>query len=131
MIVLHLNNCPAGLRGDLTKWLFEIASGVFIGQVTTRVRDELWLHVIENCKNGSAVIVYNTNNEQRLDFRVHGETWEPIDFDGIKLMLRPSASRLRTTRENTSINKKNGFSNASKYRNASRYASKNYVNPNK
>ena len=34
-------------------------------------------------------------NEQRMDFRVHNSTWEPIDFDGLKLMLRPSIERIR------------------------------------
>ena len=40
-------------------------------------------------------MVFNTNNEQRLDFRVHNNTWEPIDFDGIKLILRPNPKRVQ------------------------------------
>jgi CRISPR-associated protein Cas2 len=95
MIVIRLENAPFGLRGDLTKWLLEIDSGVFVGQVNARVRDNLWSRILEYVKNGRAIMVYSTNNEQGLEFKVHGSQWEPIDFDGIKLMLRPSPSRLK------------------------------------
>lgn len=33
-----MTDCPPGLRGDLSKWLCEINSGVYIGQVSKRVR---------------------------------------------------------------------------------------------
>lgn len=45
MIVIILNNCPPALRGDLTKWLQEVNTGVYVGQVSARVRDELWARV--------------------------------------------------------------------------------------
>lgn len=95
MILIRLENVPLGLRGDLTKWLLEIDSGVFVGQVNARVRDNLWKRVVEYMKNGRAIMVYSTNNEQGLEFNVHGSQWEPIDFDGIKLMLRPSPARVK------------------------------------
>ena len=96
MIVVSLINCPASLRGDLTKWLQEINTGVYVGNVTPRVRDELWKRICSEAKNGSATMVFSAQNEQRLDFRVHNSSWEPIDFDGIKLMLRPASPKLMT-----------------------------------
>ena len=36
-------------------------------------------------------MVYSTNNEQHLEFRVHNGDWIPVDFDGITLMKRPLA----------------------------------------
>lgn len=96
MIVIRLENAPVGLRGDLTKWLLEIDSGVFVGQINARVRDNLWERIVKHVKNGRAIMVFSTNNEQKLEFRVHGSQWEPIDFEGIKLMLRPSSSRLKS-----------------------------------
>ena len=95
MLVITLEKCPIALRGDLTKWLQEISVGVYVGQVSARVRDNLWKRVCVEAKHGKATMVYSARNEQHLEFRVHNTTWEPIDFDGIKLMLRPSASRLR------------------------------------
>jgi CRISPR-associated protein Cas2 len=92
--VITLANCPQSLRGDLTRWLFEIDTGVYVGQVSSRVREELWKRIVENVKNGRALMVYSSNSEQHLDFKVHNTLWEPIDFDGLKLIMRPSPSRL-------------------------------------
>ena len=90
MIVITLVNCPPSLRGDLTKWLQEISTGVYAGQIGAGVRDALWDRVCQNAGDGRATMVYSTNNEQRIGFKVHQCEWEPIDFDGIKLMMRPS-----------------------------------------
>jgi CRISPR-associated protein Cas2 len=95
LIVIRIENAPTGLRGDLNKWMLEIDSGIFVGQVSTRVRNNLWERIVKNVKNGRATMVFSTNNEQRLEFRVHGNVWEPIDFDGIKLILRPSSARIK------------------------------------
>ena len=109
MIVITLTDCPPALRGDLTKWLQEISTGVYVGQVSARVRDEIWKRVRESAKSGRATMVFSTNNEQRMDFRVHNTGWQPIDFDGLKLMLRPSPSRVKELDE-----LKTGFSKAAR-----------------
>jgi CRISPR-associated protein Cas2 len=119
MVVITLTDCPMALRGDLTKWLLEINAGVFVGRVNGRVRDYLWERVVKFARNGRATMVYSTNNEQRLDFKTHGNVWEPIDFDGIKLMLRPSPSRVKKL-----SGLRLGFSNASKRRMAKRMGNK-------
>ncbi len=109
MLVITLTSCPPALRGDLTKWLQEIDTCVYVGKVSRRVREELWLRVKENIKNGRATMVYKANNEQGMDFAVYNADWEPIDFDGLKLMMRPYAARQREQ-----IELKAGFSNAAK-----------------
>jgi hypothetical protein len=37
-------------------------------------------------------MVFSAPGEQKMDFRVHNTTWEPVDLDGIKLMRRPLPS---------------------------------------
>ncbi|MEA4854194.1 MAG: type I-E CRISPR-associated endoribonuclease Cas2e [Christensenella sp.] len=91
MVVISLANCPPFLRGDLTKWLEEIDTGVYAGNVNARIRDKLWERVTKEIGKGRAVMVFTARNEQHMDFRVCNSDWEPIDFDGLKLMLRPSA----------------------------------------
>ncbi len=93
MVVVTLTDCPPRLRGDLSKWLLEINTGVYVGKVSARVREELWERICENILHGRATMVYNTNNEQGIAFHVHNTTWKPIDFEGITLMLRPAASK--------------------------------------
>ncbi|WP_229281568.1 type I-E CRISPR-associated endoribonuclease Cas2e [Bifidobacterium asteroides] len=63
MVVVVLTACPLGLRGDLTRWLLEIASGVFVGQVTARVRDRLWERITGQIRTGKAIMVYSARNE--------------------------------------------------------------------
>lgn len=84
-----MTDCPPKLRGDLSKWLVELDTGVYVGQFSGRVRDAVWERVCKNLKTGRAAMVYTTNNEQRMEFRVHNTAWQPVDFDGIKLMRRP------------------------------------------
>ena len=86
MIVVSMTRCPPKLRGDLSKWLLEINTGVYVGQVSARVREALWKRICENIGDGQATMVFSANNEQHLDFYVHNTMWKPIDLEGIKLM---------------------------------------------
>lgn len=92
MVVIVLTACPVGLRGHLTRWLLEISAGVFVGGVSARVREELWLKVIEMAKDGRALMVFRDNSEQGYDFRVHRHHWDVVDLDGLHLIRRPAES---------------------------------------
>ncbi len=92
MVVLVLTACPPGLRGYLTRWLLEISAGVFVGKVSRRVRELMWSRTTEMVRTGRAIMVFSARNEQGMDVLVHGHHWEPVDVDGIRLMLRPAAS---------------------------------------
>lgn len=84
-----LTACPAGLRGHLTRWLLELAPGVFCGRVSAKVRDQMWLRIVDMAKDGRALMVFSRRGDQGLDFRVHRHDWEPVDLDGVTMMLRP------------------------------------------
>lgn len=89
MTVIVLTLCPAGLRGLLTRWLLEIAPGVFVGTTTARVRDLLWDEVRQYAGNGRALLVHSTDNEQGYTFRTHDHAWHPTDHEGLTLIRRP------------------------------------------
>jgi CRISPR-associated protein Cas2 len=114
MTVIVVAACPVGLRGHLTRWLLEISPGVFVGKVSTRVRQLMWVRVVEMVNTGRAIMVYAANNEQGLAFQVHDHNWVPVDFEGINLMLRP-AQEPETTQQTAGTPTK-GWSNASKRR---------------
>jgi CRISPR-associated protein Cas2 len=90
MIVLVLTAVPVGLRGDLSRWLLEIAPGVFAGRVSRRVRERLWVRVRHGILKGggSAVLVITAHDrEQGYDILTAGVGRRiPADFDGITLM---------------------------------------------
>jgi len=118
MIVLTLTDCPLALRGDLTRWLFEVDTNIYVGKQSARVREKIWERVIKAAVNGRAVMVFPDKNEQGFDFRVLGAAWEPIDFDGLKLMLRPHPGITRPG----AAKLKPGFSKAKKHLEAKHFA---------
>ena len=113
MTVICLTDCPLKLRGDLTKWLLEINTGVYVGNINARVREELWNRITENVRSGQVTMVFRAAGEQHMDFRVHNTNWKPVDFDGLKLIMRPNAE---ISVQSESSNLPNGFSKAAKMR---------------
>ena len=109
MMVLLLTACPAGLRGDLTKWLLEVSPGTFVGNVSTRVREKLWDRTKELCRDGRALLVYTSDGEQRMRFETHRHDWEPVDMEGLTLVRRPLPSS-RSAEKNP---RRTGWSQAS------------------
>lgn len=114
MTVVVVSDCPPKLRGDLTKWLIEVNIGVYVGNINVRIRESLWERICDNLKNGRATIIFPAENEQRMDFWVHNTTWEPVDYDGLKLMRRPAPHYYGTQQPIL----KNGFSKAAVRQNA-------------
>lgn len=112
MIVLCVMNCPPGLRGDLSKWLNEVNTGVYVGSLNARVREELWERVCSHIKSGQATMVYSTNNEQGYVFLTHNTTWVPVDYEGITLMRKPLPQN--EVKEQAAFVRQ-GFSKAAKY----------------
>ena len=117
MVVLVLTACPPGLRGDVSRWLLEIAPGVFVGRLSARVRELLWDRVVTLVKGGRAIMVCSARNEQHLAFKVHQPDWQPVDCEGVELIRRPAGSDDATL---LGVPTK-GWSSASKYRRARKY----------
>ncbi|OUN89446.1 MULTISPECIES: type I-E CRISPR-associated endoribonuclease Cas2e [Enorma] len=117
MVVMVLTACPTGVRGDLTRWLLEIAPGVFVGRLSARVRTRLWLRVCSLMKSGRAIMVYSARNEQHLEFEVFQPDWKPVDCDGVRLIKRPAGTDDATLMGSLP----SGWSSASKYRRARKY----------
>lgn len=104
MIVMILEKVSAGLRGELTRWLIEPRSGVFVGHVSTRVRDRLWEKSIKRKQSGGVIQIWNTNNEQHFAIRMAGDTSRKlVEVEGLQLIQIPGefpkADRLRMLRE--------------------------------
>lgn len=109
MIVLATSAIPNALRGKLTRWLFELEPGIFVGNVSARVRDELWAEIEEERGQGRALLVYPAQNEQGLDFRTAGSTWQPYSLEGLTLIMQPDRQgKQRRTKKNGSESEKAG-----------------------
>lgn len=87
MLVIVVENAPPRLRGRLAIWLLEVRAGVYVGDVTRRVREMIWQNVEAGLEDGNAVMVWNTNTESGFDFVTLGKNRRmPVDLDGLKLV---------------------------------------------
>jgi CRISPR-associated protein Cas2 len=87
MVVFVLENVPNSLKGDLSRWLFEVKAGVFTGRVSALVRDELWALVTSNLGNGSVLMIYSTNSEQGFWAKSLGDpSRQLVDMEGVLLV---------------------------------------------
>ncbi|MEH0933993.1 type I-E CRISPR-associated endoribonuclease Cas2e [Micromonospora psammae] len=89
MTVVVLIAVAEGLRGHLTRWMIEVAAGVFVGNPNPRVRDRLWALLATRVGDGQAIMVEPAQNEQGWAIRTAGrDRWVPVDLDGLMLVAR-------------------------------------------
>ncbi|MFZ5503074.1 MAG: type I-E CRISPR-associated endoribonuclease Cas2e [Pseudomonadota bacterium] len=87
MLVIVLENAPPRLRGRLAIWLLEIRAGVYIGNYSIKVRDNIWHQVEQGIEDGNAVMAWRTNTEAGFDFlTLGGNRRIPVELDGTKLV---------------------------------------------
>lgn len=90
MVVIILEKVAASVRGELTRWLMELKTGVFIGNISALVRDKLWEMVCAKLgAQGGAYLVHSCVGEQGYIIKTHGELSRLVaDFEGIQLVRR-------------------------------------------
>lgn len=94
MLVMILEKVPIGARGELTRWLVEVKSGVFVGHVSARVRDKLWEKYEQAKRVGGVTQIWSTNTEQKFQMRMSGDTARQIvEMEGLQLIRIPHKER--------------------------------------
>ena len=87
MLVVVTENVPPRLRGKLAIWLLEIRAGVYVGDVSRRIREMIWEQVTALAEIGNVAMAWATNTESGFDFQTFGENRRvPIDYDGLRLV---------------------------------------------
>lgn len=87
MLVIVVENVPPRLRGRLGLWLVEVRAGVYVGDVSRRVREMIWENLEKGIEAGNAVMAWTSNNESGFDFLTLGTNRRiPVEMDGIKLV---------------------------------------------
>ncbi len=78
---------PPRLRGRLAIWLLEVRAGVYVGDVTKRVREMIWEQINEMAEEGNVVMAWATNTESGFDFQTYGDNRRiPVEYDGLRLV---------------------------------------------
>lgn len=87
MLVIVVENVPPRLRGRLGLWLVEVRAGVYVGDVSRRVREMIWENLEKGMEAGNVVMAWTSNNESGFDFLTLGTNRRiPVEMDGIKLV---------------------------------------------
>ncbi len=90
MIVVILEKVSRSLRGELTRWMLEPKTGIFVGSLSGMVRERLWAKIKEDSKDGACIMIQSDNSEQGFSIRSSGETSRQIvDLEGISLIRIP------------------------------------------
>lgn len=88
MVVVQVENAPDKLRGTLTAWFLQPRAGLYVGTLSARMRDQIWM-MITGIRDDlfSAVMVFPKNNEQGFSMRTAGKNRRRvIEMDGIELV---------------------------------------------
>ncbi|MCO7639217.1 type I-E CRISPR-associated endoribonuclease Cas2e [Kerstersia gyiorum] len=86
-LVVVTENIPPRLRGRLAIWLLEVRAGVYVGDVSKRVREMLWQQLEAGYEDGSVVMAWASPTESGFDFQTLGANRRrPIDYDGLRLV---------------------------------------------
>jgi len=95
MLVMAMEKVPMSLRGALSRWLLEPKTGIFLGNPSARVRDELWKRALTAIKGkGSVLQVWSDKNPQGFSYRQCGESnREFVDFEGLSLIRVSPATK--------------------------------------
>ncbi|WP_320056605.1 type I-E CRISPR-associated endoribonuclease Cas2e [Desulfuromonas thiophila] len=87
MLVIVVENVPPRLRGRLGLWLVEVRAGVYVGDISRRVREMIWDNLEQGIEDGNAVMAWTSNNESGFDFMTLGANRRiPVEMDGIQLV---------------------------------------------
>jgi len=87
MVMVVTENVPPRLRGRLAIWLLEVRAGVYVGNVSRRIREMIWQQVNELAEGGNVVMAWSTNTESGFDFQTHGDNRRiPVEYDGLRLV---------------------------------------------
>lgn len=87
MLVVVVENVPPRLRGRLAVWLVEVRAGVYVGDLSRKVREMIWNHVEQGLGEGNAVMAWSTADESGFDFLTLGPNRRmPVELDGLKLV---------------------------------------------
>src|SRR5271169_6319880 len=74
MLVMILEKLPRKWRGALSRWLIELKPGMFLGNPSQRIRDELWRKITDRPPLGYVLQLWSSRHPQGYEYRQYGES---------------------------------------------------------
>lgn len=89
MTIFICHNATDRIRGELTRFLFEIDSGIYIGNLSATVRDLLYEKIEKlsiDQPDFQLLLIYSYKNEQTFLYRyLNFNQYKLVDLDGLAL----------------------------------------------
>ncbi len=87
MLTVVTENVPPRLRGRLAIWLLEVRAGVYVGDVSRRVREMIWEQANALVGDGNVVMAWASRHESGFEFQTCGPNRRvPVDYEGLRLV---------------------------------------------
>ncbi len=92
MVVISLEKVPDRLRGELSRWMVEVTTGVFVADLSATVRDLLWKKCETKLERGRCALLYRVSNEQGFTMKLSGDFNRSIaELDGLRFIAVQNA----------------------------------------
>ena len=92
MVMMVLEKVPKSLRGELSRWMQEVQTGVFVGSVSALVRDLLWEKCVAKKAGGRCCQAWRANTEMGFDIRLSGhDDRTVVNLDGLPFVALRNA----------------------------------------
>ena len=72
LLVVVTEDVPPRLRGRLAVWLLQVRAGVYVGDVSRRIREMIWEQCRVFCEGGNIAMIWATSTESGFDFQTMG-----------------------------------------------------------
>ena len=89
----------------MSRWLLEPKAGVFLGNPSARVRDELWARAVKKARQSGAVLqVWTDQNPQGFSYRQTGDRHrEFIELEGLSLIRMERTARPQHDKDSDTV----------------------------
>lgn len=85
--VLDLVGACEQVNGRLQRRMLELRPGLFVGNLPVKIRDEIWMMILEDRAILSGIMIYPSRQEGGYALRSMGaRRREPVEHDGVWLM---------------------------------------------
>lgn len=87
MIIVILYNSPASVKGVVSRYLNEISTGVYIGNMAKSMQEEIWGFIRGNIGRGTGIIAKSNNSVIGYEIEtINMSPKEIISKDGIDIL---------------------------------------------
>lgn len=94
MIIVISENLPQRVKGILCIWLLEVKTGIFVGNLNSKIEDRILKFLNQYMKSNSDILIVRNNDKDTTQgFNIHypyNSKNKLINISGLQLIQKPS-----------------------------------------